>query len=140
MGKHRHHVLGRCDILFQARTGCAMVAECRQGLRRHGVDRVPSDQFLDIDDIAIGRVLGAGAGPEQALHMSARITQSAPARSGENSLVILVGKLCVCDGDFPAQTGKRVRLASGREFFQMFVDQFVHGGVDAADEEAGDAG
>ena len=49
-GQHRH---GAGDILFEAGTQPSVVAEGRQRVWRHGVDRVGSDQFLDIQDVAV---------------------------------------------------------------------------------------
>ena len=78
-----HGLLGRADILLQARTHAAMVAEGVHGLRRHGVDGVGADQFLDIEHVAVGGVLGAGAGPEQPLRMRAARLQLLPAFAAE---------------------------------------------------------
>ena len=75
-----------------------MVAE------RHGVDRIGADQFLDVDDVAVFGILGAGAGPEHALCLRAFGCESFPARSAENALITLIGELAVRDRDFAEQT------------------------------------
>ena len=45
----------------------AVIAERVHGRRRHGVDRVGTDQLLDVEHVAVALVLGAGAGPQQPL-------------------------------------------------------------------------
>ena len=87
-----------------------VIAERIHGRRRHGVDRVGGDQLLDIEHVAVVRVLRAGAGPKQPLHPRALGTQLLPARAGEKPLVALIGKLGVGDRDLAAQPGERTAL------------------------------
>ena len=58
-----HHGLRAGDILFEAGARRAVIAERIHRRRRHRVDRIRADQLLDIQHVAVGRVLGAGAGP-----------------------------------------------------------------------------
>ena len=95
------------DALLQAGARPAVVAEGIHGRRRHGVDRVGADQLLDVEDVAIGRVLGAGAGPEQPLRPRALGREPLPAGAGEEALVALVGELGVGDRDLAAQALER---------------------------------
>ena len=64
------------DILFEAGFRIAVVAVGVEGFERRRVDRVRSDERFDIFHIAVVRVLGAGAGPEQPLDTSALGGQS----------------------------------------------------------------
>ena len=52
------------DVRRQGWAGHAVIEKGVDGLGRHGVDRVSSDQRLDIKDVAVGRVLGPGRCPE----------------------------------------------------------------------------
>ena len=61
--KRRHRLLGLVDILLKARPHLPMIAEGIHRRRRHGVDRVGGDQLLDIEHVAVGLVLRAGACP-----------------------------------------------------------------------------
>ena len=76
----------------------AVVAERVHRRRRHGVDRVAADQLLDIEHVAIGLVLGAGARPQQALRPRALGARApASARSATMRLIALIGELGVGD-------------------------------------------
>ena len=61
----------------------AVIAEGVKGGRRNGVNRVGADQFFDVEHVAILRVLGAGAGPQQPLRLRALCRKRLPARSAE---------------------------------------------------------
>ena len=117
-----------------------MVAKRIHGRDRHGVDGVGPDQLLDIEHVAIGLVLGAGRGPQQPLRLCALRGQRLPARAGEQPLVALIGELGVGDGDLAlerVEAGFLVRIVGLRD---LFVEQFVDRGIDAADEKARHAG
>ena len=49
----------------------AVIDEGIQGGGRQGVDGVRPDQLLDVEDVAVGLVLGAGRGPQQPLRLRA---------------------------------------------------------------------
>ena len=86
-------------------------------------------------------VLGAGAGPQQALGLRAPRRQRLPARPGEDLLVALVGQLGVGDGHLARQRAQQRLLPGVRSSTrQPLGDHAVEGGVDPADEEAGHAG
>ena len=65
------NALGIRDVLLKAIARLAVIAESIECRRRHGVDRVAADQLLDIEDIAVGFVLGAGGRPQQTLNLRA---------------------------------------------------------------------
>src|SRR5262249_14684749 len=71
----------------------AMVFEGRDRLLRHRVDRLGADQVLDVEHVAVVRVLRRGRGPEAALRRGALRAQRLPALAGEELLVALVGEL-----------------------------------------------
>ena len=58
---------GRFQILFEPGLRRAVVAVGIQGFQGDRVDRVGSDEGLDVFHVAVVRVLGTGAGPEQPL-------------------------------------------------------------------------
>ena len=76
----------RVDILFEAGPGMAVVAISVHRRRRHRVDRIHADQFVDIKDIAVGLVLGAGARPQQTLGLRALLREALPALIGDRFL------------------------------------------------------
>ena len=124
--------LGALDVLDEAFPQPAVVAERVHGGGRNGVDGVAPDQLFDIHHVAIGLVLHPGAGPQQPLRQRAFLGKRLPARRADQLQVGLVSHLGVGDGDLAAQ-GLQLSLAAG-------VDLLVDYAVDAADEEAGDAG
>src|SRR5204863_4789378 len=97
------------------------------------------DQLLHIEDVAVGRVLHAGAGPQQALHLGSLRSQLFPARTGKLPFVALIGELGVGDCDFAAKLSKYLPL-TGRKLIGSRVDELVDSGIDATDKETGNAG
>src|SRR6185312_287126 len=73
------HILGVAAIDRQYALQFAMIGEGVQGLLGHGVDRVRGRERLDIERVGGVRILGAGAGPEQALRPGAGNFQLLPA-------------------------------------------------------------
>src|SRR3984885_15682244 len=56
-------------ILGQTLPQFAMIAKGVDCRRRHCVNRIGSDEFLDIENVAVRRILCAGAGPEHTLRL-----------------------------------------------------------------------
>ena len=75
----------------------AVIGEGEQGLLGHRVDGVRSRQRLDVERVRRLGILGAGAGPEQALRPRAGGRERAPARRRQQLAVGPVGALR--DGD-----------------------------------------
>ena len=139
-GQVGHCLLCAGQVLRQTLSWLAVIAESVNRGRRDGVDRVWPDQFLDIDDVTVVRILGAGAGPEYPLCLRAFRSQRFPARSGENLLVSLVGQLAIRDGNL-AENALQLAFARRVAFlFDLFVQQRIHERVNAADEETGHTG
>ena len=133
------HAPGVLDIFLEAVAQLAVVAEGIERRRRHGVDGVGADQLLDIEHVAVVLVLGAGRGPQQPLRLGALGRELVPAWPGEQPLVILVGELGVGDRDLALQRGEPFLLGGIVGLRDLLVELLVDRGVDAADEEAGDA-
>src|SRR5207302_236995 len=99
-----------------------------------------ADELLDVVRVRIARILRRGARPEAALRARARLAQPVPARAAEQLLPPLVRHLRVGDRGLAVQPlqGALLRgVAGGVDLLgQLLVDL----GVDAADEEARDAG
>ena len=107
----------------------AVVAERLERLRRQRVHGVRTDQLLDVDDVRVVGVLGARAGPQQALGLRALALQRRELRAAEEVQEVPVGDLGVGDGDLAQQRAR----ASGDPFA---LERRVDRGVHAADEEA----
>ena len=112
-----------------------MIAEGIERRDRHGVDGVGSDQFFDVEHVAIGLILGPGRCPQQPLGLGAFGGEFVPSRSGEEVQVALIGKFRIGDGDLAlqrAQPGLFIGIVGAGD---LVVEQTVHRGVDAADKE-----
>src|SRR5688572_18754503 len=105
----------------------AVVDEGRDRVERHGVDRLRTDQLLDVDDVAVVGVLRAGAGPEAALDARAGSPQIGEVVSAEDLVEGHVRHLGV--GDRGAAAG--LEIGAVPLLLQVLVDL----GIDAADEE-----
>ena len=73
------------------------------------------------------------------LRPRALFLQPLPARAGEALLPALIGELGVGDRDLAAQLLQGGALRRTRGSLDRLVEQLVHRGIDAADEEARDA-
>ena len=131
-------VFGAVDIFGQRGAHGAVVAKGVHGGGRHGIDGFVADQLFDVENVGVGFVLGAGAGPEEALRVCALFLEGLPAGRGHHLEIMLVGQLGVGDGDLTADClqGGSLRIVGGH----ALVDGAVDLAVDAADEEARDRG
>ena len=121
-------LLRRLQLVDQAGVELAVVEEGIDRRLRQRVHRVGQGELFDVEDVRVGRVLRAGGAPERPLDARACRRQTLPAlRGGERSRKSLIGGVGVGDGD----------LAPQRRIGRQLV---VHLGVDAGDEERGDAG
>src|SRR5215210_4431157 len=96
-------VLGFVCVDVQGTADVAVVGEGAQGGFGHGVDDVGGDEALDVEDVGVGGVLGAGAGPERSLRVGAGVVQRSPAVVGEAFAVAGVGAVGVGDRDATAE-------------------------------------
>ena len=127
--------LGLRDGWLQRGRGLPVLQEAVQGGGRHGVDGIGRDERLDVEYVAVGGVLGAGAGPQGPLHPRALGLQRLPSVSGGGLLEIAVGEGGVGDSCL-AQQVRQLLLARLHTGLKLPV----HGDVHAADEEGGDGG
>ena len=134
------HLFGLVQALLQAGAGPAVTTKGVQGGGRNGADGIGTDEFLDVAHVTVGGVLGAGAGPQQPLATGAPGRQGLPALAAEQLLEAPVGQPGVGDG------GAALHALQPREpvfigiLAATFVQQPVHGGIHATDEETGDTG
>src|SRR6202030_123234 len=84
-------VPGILDVFLKAVAWLAVIAEGVERRRWHGIDRVGTDQLLDIENVAVFLVLGAGRGPQQSLRSCALGRKLLPSRAREQPLIFLVG-------------------------------------------------
>ena len=103
----------------------------RRGRQR--VDRIARDETLDVEHVAVFRVLRPGRGPERPLQVRTFGLQLFESIGGKDLLELLVGQLGVRDGNFAE---KRLQLLIAR-FFHLRFDLLVSLRVDAADKKAG---
>src|SRR5262249_37476115 len=110
------------------------------GGRRNCVNGVRPDEFLDIEHVAVFGILCAGACPEQTLGLATVCGERLPAGSAEKLLILFVGAAGVSDSNFAMERleeGLFARVGFGLEHS---VDFAVDERINAADEEAGNAG
>ena len=62
----------------------------------HGIG---PDQLLHVHRVGVGGVLGGGRRPQNALRRGALAGEELPALAGKRLLVVLIGELCVGDGE-----------------------------------------
>ena len=104
-----------------------MVLEGPNRLLGHRRDRLPAEQLLDVERVAVARVLRRRRRPQAALRGRAAGGEPFPAIAGERVLVLLVGEPGVGDPEAALQV-----------FAAELVEATVGLGVDPRDEEAGD--
>src|SRR3954452_4085960 len=96
-GDPAQEAAGALDVLLERVAQLAVVIERLDGLAGHRVDRVVPDELLDVDDVAVLRVLRRRRRPQAALCGRALAPQRLPLLAGEDLLVALVGQLRVGD-------------------------------------------
>src|SRR5215510_2462989 len=93
----------RVEAFLKRQRDLTVVLEGADRLVGHRVDSLGADQVVDVEHVAVGRVLRRRRGPEAPLPPGACGGESGPALAGENLLVALVGKLGVRDREFALQ-------------------------------------
>ncbi len=122
------------DAFLERRTRLTVVAERIHRRRRHRVDRVGADEFLDVLDVAVRVILGAGACPQRPLRTPTFCAHVFEASAAEKFLVALVDEPRVRDRRFAHQ--RRNRFVRRR--LQLVLELAIDQGLDAADEHARD--
>jgi len=139
-GECVHDRARRGDILIEAGARPTMITMRIHRRRRHRVDRVGADQLIDIEDVAVGLVLGPGTRPQEPLCLRALLRKALPAFVSVDLFVELIGELGIGDRHLalePLQPRLLGRVGGcGDLFIELIVDQRV----DAADEKARHAG
>ena len=131
----RHDFLGELRVLADAHGRPAVVAIGINGLQRQRVDRLRSDQRLDILHIRIGRILGAGAGPQQPLGFRAVLLELEEGFAAVQFAGDAVGLTGAGNRHLTDQPLRQVGFVPGGagELLQLRVYEHVN----AAQEEAG---
>jgi len=94
-----------------------LAESCRQCLR---------DQFFDVHHIAILWILGAGAGPEEALGLCTLGRKGLPTRPAEKFLILLVSEPGVGDGHPAAEAFEQSFLSGVSGGVELFVDLAIN--------------
>ena len=123
-----HHPTCLADTLRYRVARFAVVDEGGDGFFGHGVDGVRPNQRLDIHDVAIRRILGAGAGPKHPLGPGTTLRQRLPALAGDQVLEAPISQLGVGDACL-AEQGCGLRSSP---LAQQLIDQHI----DAAEKKA----
>ena len=138
--EQRERVEGGVGVLDEARARTAVIAKRIQGRGRNRGDRVGSDQFLDVQAVPIRWILDGGAGPRQPLGLRTEGGERLPARAAEQLAILLIHDLGVGNRHFADQRAQRDLIADLARCPESRVQDPVDRGVDAVDEEAGNAG
>src|ERR1041385_7951233 len=117
----------------------AVIAVGIEGRRRNRVDSIRTNQLLDVHDIRVHGIVGAGAGPEHALGVSSLSSQFLPTVGAENSQIALICQLAVGNGDFSLDTLQCGLLLRTFRRFKFSFNNLVDRRIDTADEETSDA-
>ena len=127
-------------VFVEAPAHFPVLAERGKRLRGDRVDRVRADELLDVVRIRITRVFGRRARPQAALRERAGLLQLLPAGPIEELFESLIRQLRVGDRGLAVQALERLLLPGIGGGVDLFRQLLVDLGVDAADEEARDAG
>ena len=122
------------DVFLQGQIHSAVVAKRLERRDRHRVDRRRADELLDVQRVAVARVLRRCARPQASLHGRAGVAQGIPAGTRVQLAEYLVCELGVRDRRLAQETAN---LAVCR--LHLLLQQRVDFGVDPADEETGHA-
>ena len=131
-----HRVAGGVEALVKGHANTPVVSKRLVGRRWHRVDGFRSNQRLDVIDVWKVRVLRPRARPQEPLRSGSLPCQSLPSRAARDLPVPLIGELGVRDGNpalEPVQPGACVLLRSARN---LFSQECIDRGINAADEEA----
>ena len=94
---------GFVNVGFNGLGYTAMIAEGINGFRGQGIDGVRADERVDIQDIAVCRVFGAGACPEHALNAAPGRGNFFELLTEEKFLKDRIGDLCHLYGSLATQ-------------------------------------
>src|SRR4029434_9530635 len=108
-----------------------MILEGIERLRRQCIDRVSTDEVLNIKNIRIGGILGACTGPERPLNASASLAQGDKPLALKNLEEAVVNHLGIRNSDL-AEQRLRLRLRGCES-----LEGTIHHGVHPTDEERG---
>src|SRR5581483_3338121 len=136
LGQLPQLALRELHVLVDAAPDLAVLSEGRERRGWHGVDRLRTDELLDVVRVGIARVLGRGARPQAALRARAGLPQRLPARTAEELLPALVRDLGVGDRGLAVKPLEAALLRGVARRVDLLGELLVHLGVDAADEEA----
>ena len=136
IGEPLQHLARALDASGEARLGPAVIAVGVERFERDGGDGARPDEGVDVLHVAVGGVLGAGAGPQEPLGPRAARREIGEPAAAEDVLVHPGGGLRARDGDLAhEELGDRsARTAEPADAVELGVDEHV----DAAQEEARD--
>ena len=86
------------NVVLDAKAHSTVIAEVLNSFQRHRIHGVWADEFLCVQHIAIGRVLGTCTGPQRSLYMSAILLEFLEARLIEDALELLVDDTGISNG------------------------------------------
>ncbi len=130
------------EPLLERERDLAVVLERLDRLERHRVHRLRADQALDVEHVAVVRVLRRGRRPEAPLLRRALRREELPALAREHLLPVLVGEACVRDRracreapgrrSVPIASSRMSASVSTRETKKLATDETLRGSPPAA--------
>ena len=93
-----HQLMGIADVGVDGARKGAVVFERVDGALWKGVDRVRTDELIDVEGVGIARVLRRGGRPERPLYPRAVLYQPVPSLTGVGRQEQPVGEFCLGDG------------------------------------------
>src|SRR5438477_9932138 len=109
-----------------------MLAETLDRCEGHGVHRVGTDQFLDVQHIAVSGIFRACAGPQGPLDMRAPPLESRKARPAERPFELLVGQAGIGSSRFALERRALLLCAALTASFRLVLEQLVADHIYAA--------
>ena len=128
------HLARGIEVLLQRHGNAAVLLERFVGRRRNCVDGVRPDERLDVEHVAVRRILRAGRCPQRTLHIRAVMLQLLPTLAAEGLFEELVGELGVGNRDLAEERADLGIIVLLQLRFHLLLGQRV----DAANEKAGD--
>src|SRR6266851_507121 len=139
-GEILHHLLGFINAFGQSFARLAVIAERVKRRGRNSVDGIGANHFLHIKNVGVCWILGAGARPKHALALSTSGVKFVPLRAGKDIQVTLIREFSIGNGNLAQQVFELLFVLRVLRGLQARGDFRVHGVIDSADKEAGNAG
>lgn len=130
-----HSFTRSIQIRIHCATDVAVISERLNRRLWHRIDRIRSDQFLDVYHVTVSGVLGAGACPQRSLNTRALRLQLLETGIVKNLAEATIRQLRVGNRSLALQAIEHGLLRLGRFGGDLLVELLIDQRIDAADEE-----